>query len=198
MARITKLRMLTCALLAGALVASCAAKPVLLDKGAAVPPGVDLTGNWILQQPPGTEQEPAGAGKLRIRIPGDSPFRGSESERPSRRSSGPSAQLFVENGSALKITQTAHGLFISFDRSVVEEFTFGENRIVAIGPVEAQRVSGWEGESFVVQTLDEQGYVLTEVWRLAENGSVLVRDISIVRRDRQNSFSRQRFVRSQS
>jgi hypothetical protein len=107
-------------------------------------------------------------------------------------------QLFVENGTVLKVTQTDHGLFISFDRSIVEEFTFGENRIVAIGPVEAQRVSGWDGESFVVQTLDEQGYVLTEVWRLAENGSVLVREISIVRRDRQSSFSRQRFVRSQS
>lgn len=190
--------MLTCALLAGALVASCAAKPVLLDKGAAVPPGVDLSGNWTLQQRTGTAPDSAGPREQQILIPDESPLGRPRTERPSRRSSGPSVQLFVENGTVLKVTQTDHGLFISFDRSIVEEFTFGENRVVAIGPVEAQRVSGWEGESFVVQTLDEQGYVLTEVWRLAENGSVLVRDISIVRRDRQNSFSRQRFVRSQS
>lgn len=198
MARITKLRTLTCALLAGALVAGCAAKPVLLPKGPAAPSGVDLSGNWVLQEPAGTKRDSAGASEPRIRIPGDSPLRGSQPERSSRRSSGPSAQLFTENGSALKITQTSHGLFISFDRSVVEEFTFGENRIVAIGPVEAQRVSGWEGESYVVQTLDEQGYVLTEVWRLAEDGSMLIRDVSMVRKDKQRSFSRQRYSRSQS
>jgi hypothetical protein len=190
--------MLACALLAGAIIAGCAAKPVLLPKGSAAPSGVDLSGYWVLQEPAGKKREPAGALEPRIRIPGDSPLRGPQPERSSRRSSGPSAQLFTENGSALKITQTSHGLFISFDRSVVEEFTFGENRIIAIGPVEAQRVSGWEGESFVVQTLDEQGYVLTEVWRLAEDGNVLVRDVSMVRKDKQSSFSRQRFSRSQS
>ena len=124
-------------------------------------------------------------------------MRRQNTERSSRRASGPSVQLFVEHGGRLKITQTTHGLFISFDRSVVEEFTFGESRAIAIGPVEAQRVSGWEGETFVVETLDEQGYVLTEVWRLDENGGVLVRDISIAKRDKQTSFSRQRFVRNQ-
>lgn len=198
MPHFTKLRLLACAVLAGALVAGCAAKPVLLDKGSAVPPGVDLSGNWILQQSPGAQRDPAGAREPQIRIPADLPSRGQYTGRSSRRSSDPSVQLFVEHGTVLKVTQTDHGMFISFDRSIVEEFTFGENRVVAIGPVEAQRVSGWEGGSFVVQTLDEQGYVLTEVWRLAEDGRVLVRDISVARRDSQRSFSRQRFVRSPS
>ena len=190
--------MLACAVIACAAMAGCAAKPVLLVKGSAVPAGVDLSGNWALTQPPGTQREPDSHRDPEIHRPGDSPVRRPESRRSSRRSSGPSAQLFIEHGSVLKITQTSHGLFISFDRSVVEEFTFGENRVVAIGPVEAQRVSGWEAESFVVQTLDEQGYVLTEVWRLVENGNMLVRDISIARRDKQTSFSRERFVRNPS
>lgn len=198
MAHFTKLRILACASLMGALVAGCAANPVLLDKGSTVPPGVDLSGDWVLQQPTGGQLDPVGAREPRIHIPANSPSRRQQTERSTRRSSGPSVQLFVEHGTVLKVTQTNHGLFVSFDRSVVEEFTFGENRVVAIGPVEAQRVSGWEGESFVVQTLDEQGYVLTETWRLAENGRELVRDISIARRDRQSSFSRQRFVRSPS
>ena len=95
------------------------------------------------------------------------------------------------------MSQTEHGLFISFDRSIVEEYTFGENRTVAIGPVEAQRVSGWEGQSFVVETLDENGYLLTESWALADNGSMLVRDVSLSRRDDQEFSSSQRFTRSE-
>lgn len=120
-----------------------------------------------------------------------------EAPRSSRRSSDPSAQLFLENGSALKISQTAYGLFISFDRAIVEEYRFGENRTVAIGPVEAQRVSGWEGQSFIVQTLDEQGYVLTERWSLADAGNALVRNVSLARREQQKFSSRQRFGRGE-
>ena len=197
MAPVTKLRQLAYVLLAGAIIAGCAAKPVLLDRTAAVPPDIDLSGNWILQQAPRSLREQSDAREQQIHIPSESSMRRLESPRKSRRSGSPSAQLFLENGSALKVTQTSHGLFISFDRSIVEEFTFGENRVVAIGPVEAQRVSGWDGQSFVVETLDEQGYVLTEAWRLEESASVLVRDISMVKAGKQSTFSRQRFERSQ-
>ena len=99
--------------------------------------------------------------------------------RPERRSSGMSAQVFLEYGELLKITQTPHGLFISYDRSVVREFTFGENRLVTVGPIEARRVSGWDGNTFVVETLDKNGTTLYEDWHLDGAGEVLVRDIRL-------------------
>jgi len=183
-------------MLAGAIIAGCAAKPVLLDRTAAVPPDIDLSGNWILQQAPRSLRDQSDTREQQIYIPSESSMRRLESPRKSRRSDGPSAQLFLENGSALKVTQTSHGLFISFDRSIVEEYTFGENRVVAIGPIEAQRVSGWDSRSFVVETLDDQGSVMTETWRLDDGGDVLIRDIQIVKGGQQSSFSRQRFDRT--
>jgi hypothetical protein len=87
--------------------------------------------------------------------------------------------VFLELGELLKVSQTAGGLFISFDRSVVEEFRFGENRIVSVGQVEAQRVTGWEGNTLVVDTLDRNNMKLTDRFRLLENGSVLERTIML-------------------
>jgi len=197
LAVIATFRVLVCAALVGGMLAGCAAKPVLLPKNPAVPLDVDLSGYWILQETSGTQPEHVAAQDRQIRIPSESAMRRTEPSRSERRSAAPSAQLFLENGSALKVSQTEHGLFISFDRSIVEEYTFGENRTVAIGPVEAQRVSGWEGPAFIIETLDEQGYLLRESWRLVDNDSALVRDLSLARRDEQKFSSRQRFIRSQ-
>ena len=72
-------------------------------------------------------------------------------------------------------------MFISYDRSIVEEYTFGENRIVSVGPIEAQRVSGWHGNRFVVETLDTTDTILFETWYLESEGSVLVRDIRLAK-----------------
>ena len=116
------------------------------------------------------------------------------SGRRSRR--GPSVtavSVFIEHGESLKISQTAAGLFISFDRSVVEEYTFGEDRVISVGPIEAQRVSGWENDSFVIQTLDDEGAILTEAWRLSENAKVLLREISIVKGKKEKYSTVQRF-----
>ena len=99
------------------------------------------------------------------------------------RRDGSAIHVFLESGESVKITQTLHGIFISFDRAVVEEFTFGENRIVSVGPIEAQRVSGWDADDFIAETMDESGTVLTERWSLAEEGSVLVREISVVKKE---------------
>ena len=111
--------------------------------------------------------------------------------RPS--SESPDIWIFLETGKRLRITQTSDGLFISFDRSVVEEYTFGENRTVSVGPIEAQRVSGWVGHELVLETMDEQGMVLTEIWALEEGGSVLVRNISVNKGDKLLYSARQVF-----
>ena len=93
----------------------------------------------------------------------------------------------------MNISQTESGLFISFDRSVVEEYTFGENRVVSVGPIEAKRVSGWENGSYVIQTLDNDGAILTESWRPVDEGKALVRELSIVKGDQEKYSALQRF-----
>lgn len=172
---------------------ACSARPVLESKGAAVPAGVNITGYWLAREEVGTAKTRG------MTSPDDSLVIMSRSQRQQRtrkrRSSGVSAQVFLESGDALKITQTDHGIFISYDRSVVEEYTFGENRIISIGPIEAQRVSGWEANSFIVETLDTSGATLVERWHLESGGEVLVRDIYISKDDKQSYSEQQIFDR---
>ncbi len=196
MQTIVILRVTAMFMLAAVILTGCSSKLVLLSKDSGIPAGIDLSGHWTLRGDPGSDIKAGHDRELQIRIPRESTVERPTRSRSAGRSSGPSVQLFLESGTSLKITQTGEGLFISFDRSVVEEYTFGENRVVAIGPIEAQRVSGWEGRAFVVETLDDQGSVMTESWRLDDNGNTLVRDITVVRGGKQNSFSRQRFDRA--
>lgn len=60
----------------------------------------------------------------------------------------------------------------------MEEFRFGENRLINIGEVEAQRVTGWEGQQLVVDTLDKNSMKMTERLQMLETGSVLERSIT--------------------
>lgn len=156
------------------LLAGCAAAPpTLLSKSATVPDGIDLSGRWQIQE---------GAASPRLPESGDSGRNSGLTSRQSRskssrRSSGTAVHVFLQFGKSLKITQTDHGLFVSYDRSVVREFTFGENRLVTVGPIEARRVSGWEDNTFVVETLDTDGTTLFEHWYLNGVGDVLIRDI---------------------
>ena len=179
------------ALLALLLLAACSSPPVLISKSAAVPVGVDLSGFWhLIDGGPSRRMENAeGIGEEPIDL------KSTQRARRKQSSGGASAHVFLQYGLNLKLTQTAYGLFISYDRSVVEEFTFGENRMVEIGPIEALRVSGWEGDSFVVVTLDDSGTTLSEAWSLEQNGSELVRDIRISKGDREKFVEQQRFER---
>ena len=172
------------------LAAACSAPMVLVSKSSAVPPGIDLSGMWLLRGD-GDTRHPAtlSGGQEGIRIPGGS----RERSRPPRKSGGATVPVFLEYGTSLKISQTPYGIFISYDRSVVEEFTFGENRTVEIGPIEAQRVSGWEGDSFVIETLDDSGTTLFESWHL--DGDVLTRNIRIARGETDSFVQTQLFDR---
>lgn len=142
----------TCVLLLGA----CSGAPVLLTKPAAVPPGLDLSGNWVVSGNTGSSQ---------------------------REARELSVHVFLEMGKTLKVTQTQTGLFFSFDRSVVEEYRFGENREISVGAISAARASGWEDRSYVIETLDEDGAKLTETYRLDDEGSILRRRIVIWHRN---------------
>ena len=168
------------------LTGGCAAPEVLEPRTGTVPAGVDLSGDWLIRNNRRGDQQ-----QLRDAIRRTDGLRDDEifgaSSRPSanpssrtrsRSTRGGLVHVFLETGSSLKVTQTEHGLFIAFDRAVVEEFRFGENRIVNVGEVQAQRVTGWEGEQLVVETLDRNEMKLTERYRLADGGAVLEREIT--------------------
>ena len=177
--------------------AGCGANPQLDPRPAGNPLGIDLSGQWALR----TGAIPRASDEQTIRIPrtlsrtnrttqpGELPR-----DRGSRKKGG-SLYVFLEHGRSLKVTQTDFGLFFSFDRAIVEEYNFGEKRIVNVGPIEAQRVSGWDGDRFVAETMGKDGYVLTESWRLDTDGTLLVRDISIAREDKTVYEAQQVFVR---
>jgi len=173
--------------------ASCAAPTELFSRSATNPAGTDLSGRWQIRTESGAPPARAGQQQQTIQMPRRSSSQRQHTERRQPRSEGSDVWIFIETGKALRITQTRDGLFISFDRSVVEEFTFGENRTVSVGPIEAQRVSGWVGPELIVETLDEEGNLLTEVWALDEGGSVLVRDISVTKGETQLYTVRQVF-----
>ncbi len=139
------------------LLTACGSAEVLLSKPADVPAGVDFSGNWVRTGNSGTGQR--AARELLVHV-------------------------FLETGDSLKITQTNSAIFVSFDRSVVEEYRFGENRIVSVGAISAARVSGWEGAAYVVETLDEDGAKLVDVYRLQNGGRRLQRSIEIRHRDK--------------
>jgi hypothetical protein len=170
-------------------ISACGSKPTLEPRAGGNPQQVDLSGRWVLR----TGDELPVNHEQTIRMPKSSTRRQTEARRAqaSRRSRGLSVHLFLESGKVLKVSQTDYGLFFSFDRAVVEEYNFGENRIVSIGPIQAQRVSGWEGPSFVVQTMDEEGHVLTESWALQEG--TLTREVSIARGEDVSFSKRQVF-----
>ena len=181
-------------LIAVLLIAGCAAAPQLEPRPGGNPMQVDLSGQWALRGSDG----PAVKTEQTLRIPPAASRRTQSSMRPDRgksRSRDSSVHVFLELGSNLKVTQTDYGLFFSFDRAIVEEYNFGENRVVNVGPIEAQRVSGWEGRSFVVETMDTDGNVLTESWWLDENGRVLVRDLAITEDGQPGWWLRQVFDR---
>lgn len=163
--------------------AACASREVLLPKSPEAPAGVDLTGNWKLRNDPAADQRLIDNAIRRTddvddRIVLRPPEPQARGARPSRNRGG-LVYVYLQNGENLKITQTDAGLFISFDRAVVVEYRFGENREVRIGPVNADRVSGWENQAYVAETLDQNNMKLTERFALAEGGRILRRTITL-------------------
>ena len=163
----------------------CSTPELLPSRDGAVPVGVDLSGNWQLRTDSSSNQ--AGVRDAIRQTDGvkdDDVFTqpdrqsGSRTGRANRRKlNGGLVHVFLELGESLKVTQTDDAIFISFDRSIVEEFRFGENRMISVGEAQAQRVTGWEGDAMVVDTLDRNSMKMTETFRLLEGGRVMERKI---------------------
>lgn len=143
-----------------------AGPPKLTPIGEVIPAGVSLEGRWQLQ---------SGSADAERRIR-KAEYRSSGGRRGA---DGPSVFVFLRTGSRLKISQTPYALFVSFDRSVVEEYRFREHRLVNVGPIEADRASGWVDNKYVIHTLDSDGAMLEESYALQAGGDVLVRRVSV-------------------
>jgi len=189
----------------GMLLYACGHNEVLTPFSATPPPGVDFSGTWDIREDDSASQrsiiraiDETDGVKSTSPAGRDSEMRGKtrQSSRKGRSISG-MAHVFLETGRRLKITQTQHGFFVSIDRSVVEEFRFGEQRIVSVGEIEAQRASGWEGDAYVVETLDKKGMKLIERFWLSEDKNTLNREITFRSRKRETATVTQFFDRAE-
>ena len=185
------MRNLTVLMITAFLLAACAGTPPLPPRSGGNPEQVDMSGQWTLRGGSGLPR----SDEQTIRMP---PLVGqptSQRRRTPSRPDGSSMNVFLTSGKELKITQTVYALFFSFDRAIVREYNFGEYRTVSVGPIEGQRVSGWDGAVFMVETMGREGDVLTEAWSLTEDGAVLVRDISMRKGEDTSFATRQVFDR---
>jgi hypothetical protein len=173
------------------LLSACVAPAVLEPPPTAIPAGIDLTGYWTLRQIENRDRQAPQPEELIIPRAQRATIDRSRKSLP-----GSAARVFLESGKQLKVTQAESALFVSFDRSVVEEYRFGVLREVSVGPIKAQRSAGWVGDRLVVKTLDEDGALLTETWRLQDQGSALVRQIELMHKDRLLMSATQLFDRT--
>ncbi len=187
-------KLLISLVLIAASMCACAGRDPLPAKSGTVPAGMDLSGRWQLRDDSQAasraindiEREAAGADEALIPT--------STRKRSSRKKDDTQVHVFLETGESLKITQVEHGLFVSFDRAVVEEYRFGEQRTINVGPVVADRVSGWENGGYVIETRGKEGAMLIETYRL-DGKDVMIRTIQILYEDKSKLDVRQVFDR---
>ena len=169
------------------LLSACAAPEILLPKSAAVPSGVDLSGQWKMR-PDSKRGQPRvneaidrtdGVDGKTIRREMTGQQRRDGKRAGSGKSKGGLVGIFLKTADSLKIEQTPHALFVSFDRAVTKEYRFGENRPINIGQADAHRVSGWDGDTYVIETLGEKHMKLTDEYSLSGEGKLLTRRITL-------------------
>lgn len=178
-ARATLILNVVCLVLVAVAASGCAGREVLALRSSVVPDGLDLSGRWVLQE--GSDDTIRRFRNAEVSAAGGDDSIFAPQRRP-RRGDGSLVYVFLETGRNLKITQTRQGLFISFDRSIVEEYRFGEHREISVGPVKADRSSGFEGSAYVIETLDMEGNRLVDRYELIDDGAVLLRQITVYKR----------------
>lgn len=149
----------------------CVSGEILQPYNGKDPGNVDFSGTWLLR-----EHDSADSRSIDRAISQTEGAR-RRSRQISRGKRAGFVHVFLETGELLKISQTPYGFFMSVDRSVVEEFQFGEQRMVNVGEIVGQRVSGWDGEIYIVETLDEHGMKLTEKFSVSADRKILRREI---------------------
>ncbi len=165
------------------LLTGCGTRESLIRISGPAPSASELSGRWSLLEDYDTTQRELdraigatnGVDEVReLRRLNSAQASGKHTPKPKV---GGLVHVFLQNGKTLKISHTERDLYISFDRAVVEEYHFGEAKMIRVGEAAAQRVSGWEDRQFVVETLGNGGMKLTERYNLIEEGTQLRRKI---------------------
>lgn len=178
-----------------AVLSACATTEVLQSYSSTVPDSVDFSGTWVIRDGFSADQRRFDRAIQRIGNASDSKPADRQAKKKNRNGL---VHVFLRMASSYKISQTRFALFFSLDRSVVQEFRFGENREVSIGEIVAQRTSGWDGTAYVVDTLDKRGMKLTERYWLNDQQNVLHREIKLRSRNNKTEILIQLFDRSES
>ena len=179
----------------------CASKEILLPHSSVAPQGVDFSGTWHINEQESADRQSINRAVTQTDGVNDSsvggrPNQGSGQRGRASRNSGALVDVFLNTGDMLQIKQTPHGFFVSVDRSFVEEFRFGESRLISVGEIEVQRASGWDGPVYVVETLDKNGNKMTQRFWLSDDKKVLHREITFRGRKGETSSVIQFFRRT--
>ena len=67
--------------------------------------------------------------------------------------------------------------------------------MINVGDIEAQRVSGWDGPVYMVQTMDKGGMKMIDRFWLSDDEDVLLREITFHGRNAQTATVTQFFDR---
>jgi len=174
---------------ANLLLAGCSSGPRLPAPSRAYPDVIGFAGRWErINVEMRDSLKPRG---IRLKVPNTNSgaIRVERDDRP-----GMNVRNFLEQGGSLRITELDSALLISFDRSVVEEYRYGEQRIINIGQIRAERTAGWQNDTLVISTIDDDDALLKERWRL--RGKLLERVATIRLKDDELLYLRERFQRT--
>jgi len=160
----------------------CAAIEELEKHEVRPSPGIDLNGNWVFLGNFNENKKLITSvinktnGVIYRGIKTTGLFDGKSSPKIKENSQGV-AHLFFENTRKIKIIQTKYSLYINFDRSIVEEYSFGELKTIVLGNVKIKRSSGWvkNKDVYRIETLDEYGMKITEEYKVLANKEKLER-----------------------
>lgn len=174
------------------LLAGCSAPPDLIAFGAARTSETDFTGSWHRNESINPTNLPA------VPLEADQQ-QAAQKRRPSSRPKGPGLAIFYDglylSAKNIRMTQDETVLFVKFDLARVEEYRFGEKRLANIGPLSILRVSGWEGDQYVVRSVTDDGTNVEDRYYLSNNGLRLHRVVSVEGRDQSKNTVRQVFDR---
>ncbi|MEM6513985.1 MAG: hypothetical protein AAF660_13310 [Pseudomonadota bacterium] len=174
------------------LLAGCAAGLQLPSPSRDFPDDVSFAGDWKRSEfREQDEMEPDRLNLPSTREP--TPSVSNTRARPGRK-----VRSFLEFGRELRITQLDTAILISFDRALVREYRFGEHRMTNVGPIVAERTTGFRGKVLEIVTQDDDGAVMTESWRLQRSDRQLERSVVIVKGNKQLYRLRETYRREAS
>jgi len=164
------------------LITACSSNEVLNKLSINSEAEINISGRWVFVGDYQSNQKKISkaidqsSGIIYRRIKTTGVFQEVQDKSPKKNAWGV-AHLFFKNAKILRITQTDYALYIDFNRSIVEEYDFGELKKITLGNVSASRSSGWNDTQYQIDTLDNYGMKITEKYKISDDSKALTRSI---------------------